>query len=131
MATYTVWKKHCNITEESPGIAEKCLINTDGDYVNVETGILYSKDTHYHSKQYKAIITKIDKNNCTGMYHLNSFFAPNRLENHYDWKSRFIGCNVTVQEAHLWGDIKVYYVVELKEYFSANELSLMVDVEND
>lgn len=119
MQLYTVWKK------DGTGINEKCLMNTDGDYIGIETSKKYSSTNHYHSKQYKAQIVAVDNKNKTGMYHLYKELNDNDEENSKSWKSKYIGCCVTVEKAHWYGDIQVYRCLELNEYFSSNEIKII------
>jgi hypothetical protein len=114
---YTVWKNNCR------GIEEKCLLTDEGHYIGQDTGIFYSNDEHYHNDQITAKIVKIEDENNTGMLHLaddSEFEEDYRLR-----KTNFIGCIATFEEAHYYGDIKVYRCLELGEYFSQNELEIL------
>lgn len=122
MQTYTVWKLN------STGINEKCLLNTDGDYVGIETGNVYLKDSHYASKQMKAKIVSVDSENKTGMYHLYSELWDDpevQEDNRSSWKKKFVGCLVTVESSHYFGDLTIYRCLELCEYFSSNEIEIL------
>lgn len=122
---YTVWTKHGIGIKPS----QKCLMNKDGDYVGLLEGTLYSKEEHYASKQYKALVLEPDEENLTGMYHLEpGMFSHDSEHNRKGWKARFKGCFVHVEAAHKCGDVKVYRCLELgDEYFSGNELELLDD----
>jgi hypothetical protein len=114
---YTVWKGNI-------GVGEKCLLNAAGDYVGVTSGTVYPAAAHRHSAQLDAQIVAVDETNCTGMYHLFRE-DENGDENRRSWKAQFIGCFVTVEEAHKLGDRKVYRCRELNEFFSETELKLL------
>jgi hypothetical protein len=119
MKTFTVWDKL------STGVNEKCLMTINGDYIGYKTGKLYKKeDGYYHSKQHIGIIRYVDEKNNTGMYHLNevdeSDHKKQKLEN-------WIGCYVTLESAHSWGDIKVYRCIELGDYVSSNEVEILTE----
>ncbi|TGE29834.1 hypothetical protein [Hymenobacter metallicola] len=102
---------------------EKCLWSTEGHYVGLQTGTHYSAAEHRHCPQLRAIIRSVDSFNQTGMNHL---YSEGELpENRQSWKKKFVGCLVTVEEAHLAYGKKVYRVLELEEYFSANELEIL------
>jgi len=138
MNIYTVWSKRVKT-----GVNEKCLLKEDGNYTGVETGKNYSKEEYYHSKQFKARIISIDIENKTGMYHhykefqddkninvikrLNYIGIDTREDNKYSWKLKYIGCYITVEKAHLFGSIQVYYCLELNDYFSGNEIEIIKD----
>lgn len=122
MKLYTVW------TNNKTNIGQKCVKNDNGDFIGATTGDTYSKKEHYSSDQIRAKISKIDVNNLTGMYHLAPEVEGGE-QNRSEWKSRFIGCEVTVEAAHYCGNHKVYRCLELGgEYFSDMELTLL---END
>lgn len=117
MEIYTVWQNN------STGIGEKCLKNENGHFIGIETGDTYDKNAHYSSQQILAKIISVDINNRTGMYHL--YADSSHLENRHDWKSKYIGCFVTVEAAHWCDDIKVYRCLELDEYFTSGELEIL------
>lgn len=119
MQLYTVWEKGYI------GVNEKCLKNTDGNYIGVKTGNKYNSKTHCHSKQYKALIVAVDDENKTGMYHLYKELSNMNEENNKSWKSQYIGCYVTVEKAHWCGDVQIYRCLELEEYFSDSEIKLL------
>ena len=120
MQLYIVW------TKLSSGINEKCLLREDGNYIGVETGKLYSiKDGYYTSKLYKAKIKNVDNINKTGMYHLYEGWDENTEENNKSFKQKFIGCFITVREAHYADDLKIYQCLELNEYFSEDEIEIL------
>lgn len=80
MQLYTVWKK------DGTGINEKCLMNTDGDYIGIETTKKYSSTNHYHSKQYKAQYVTVEKAHWCGdiqvyrCLELNEYFSSNEIK---------------------------------------------------
>jgi hypothetical protein len=122
MKVYTVWAKK----GLSGGVGEKCLINSDGDYIGSKSGALYSKEDYYHSPQIKAKIISVDEENKTGMYHLYKELAKSKEDNNVTRKAKFIGCDVTLEEAHWFGEIRVYRCLELNgEYFSQFEIELI------
>jgi hypothetical protein len=113
---FTIWERNRR------GIDEKCLMTENGDYIGQETGSFYSKEDHYHSTQVKGKIVKVDQDNHTGMIHLDD---DSDFEEDYKCrKSEYIGCFATFEEAHYFGNIKVYRCLELGEYFSENELEI-------
>jgi hypothetical protein len=111
---YTVWDK------TRMGVQEKCLRNDLGSYIGLETGNYYSKEMHHHSEQLKGKIVDVDEENLTGMLHLSYDDDVNRK---YE-KGKYLGCYVTLEEAHLAHGLKVYRCLELNEYFSENEVEL-------
>lgn len=119
MQTYTVWTK--NYTS----VDEKCLRNIDGDYIGIQTGTKYSVENHYHSEQLKAQIVAVDSVNQTGMIHLYGESKTDGDENRQFWKSKYIGCYVTVERAHYFGELTVYRCLELGDYWSSNEIKLL------
>lgn len=119
MQTYTVWKNN------GMGIDENCLINYDGDYIGIDTGKIYKQSEYYHSEQFKAQIISVDDKNETGMYHLYTGWSDDNIENHKSWKSKYIGCYVTVETAHWCDDIQVYRCLELSDYWSSNEIKIL------
>jgi hypothetical protein len=123
MKLYTVWNEfHSGIKPQ-----QKCLINDNGDYVGILTGDVYPKSWHYHSRQFHAKIIAADEDNNTGMYHLDACWNDNNETNDKSFKHKFIGCEVTVEAAHMCGKAKVYRCLELDEYFSDTELELLED----
>lgn len=52
-------------------------------------------------------------------------FFPDAEENEYTKKKKYIGAIVTVREAHYAGKYKVYFCLELGEYFSNTELKII------
>lgn len=124
MKLYTVWNN--NLTGIRP--SQKCLKNSDGDFVGIETGNVYQATTHYASEQYTARIKAVDEINETGMYHLDAEWSDDGEENAKSLKSKFVGCIVTVEAAHMAGERKIYRCLELDgEYFSDTELELLED----
>jgi hypothetical protein len=113
-----VWLKN------GTGINERCLKRAPSGYVGIKTGNIYSSLTHYHSQQSLAQIIDADSINQTGMLHL---FEDGCEENRKSWKEKYIGCFVTVEEAHKVGELTLYRCLELNEYFSSNELRLLCD----
>lgn len=118
MKIYTVW------TKNRTGVG-KCLLRENGDFISVETGEVFKGDDHYPSEIYPAKIVGVDKENNTGMYHLYKEWDDNEEENRYSFKVKYIGCLVTVEKAHSYGDVKVYRCKELNEYFTSNEIELV------
>lgn len=120
MQLYIVW------TKNSTGINEKCLLREDGDYIGVETGSLYSvKDGYYASKLYKAKIKSVDNINKTGMYHLYESRDDDIEENKKTFKQNYMNCFITVKEAHYVDELKIYFCLELNEYFSEDEIEIL------
>ena len=109
------------------GLDEKCLWSTKGYYVGLKTGTHYAAADYYHSPQLRAIIRAVDATNQTGMYHLDEHWQEEdkKDDNRAKWKQQFVGCLVTVENAHNCGDRTIYRCLELDEYFSANELELI------
>lgn len=118
-STYRVWN---GTQPHGTGVNEICILNTAGDYVGIQTGKVFPGATHYHSVSIPVVISSVDEENNTGMQHLDAdgIFGINKKL----WKQRYIGCQVNVIEAHMWGELKVYRCCELDEYFSRNELTL-------
>lgn len=116
-----------SVTSGPAFLNEKCLWNVGGYYVGLETGKKYITTTHRHCPQLQAIIRAVDTDNQTGMLHLNPGTPQDAdpQENRTDWKTRYVGCRVTVEEAHFYGDKKVFRCLELKEYFSEDELEIL------
>lgn len=108
---YNIW------SNKRRGISERCLIKDNGDYIGQNTGEIYLKENHYHSSKIKGKIVKIDKVNNTGMLHLDEAMV-NR-------KGKYIGCVATFERAHYFGNIQVYRCLELKEYFTQNEIEIL------
>jgi len=121
MLLYTVWK------DNTLGIKERCIMNQNGNYVGIKTGKTYSNLEYSASKQYAAQIVDVDSINNTGMYHLNEGweFEGRIEENKKSWKQKFIGCFVTIEKAHIYGELIVYRCLELNEYFSSNEIKIL------
>lgn len=124
MKLYTVWNKHTSVSE-------RCLINQNKEYVGVETGNKYIGDNYRHSQQFKAIIVYVDDKNMTGMYHLNEDYESGNEPNHKSKKSKYIGCEVTVEKAHMCGELAIYRCLELGEYFSSNELAIYEETKEE
>ena len=62
------------------------------------------------------------------MYHLSSecWNDDNHEDNRASWKKKYIGCIVTVEEAHLANNLRIYRCLELEgEYFSSNEIEII------
>lgn len=112
MKVHTVYINHYT------GVGEQCIKNINDDYIGLETGNIYPKDTHYSRLQHPARIIAVDKENETGLYHLSG-------GNRHEWKSKYIGGIVTVEKAHYFGDLQIYRCLELDEYFSGNEIELL------
>lgn len=115
--TFTVWKGFV-------GVGEKCLRKENGDYVGVTSGRIYPAADHRHSERKNAQIIAADRQNLTGMAHLWTKDAGG-WANRFEWKSKFIGCFVTVESAHKYQDLLVYRCRELDEYFSEKELKIL------
>ena len=116
------------VSKNSVFLNEKCLWNASGCYVGVKTGTRYPVGTHRHCPQLQAVICGVDMANQTGMLHLHPGTEGDAdpQENRRSWKEQFIGCLVTVEEAHFYGDKTVYRVLELGgEYFSSDELKIL------
>lgn len=107
------------------GVSEKCLLREDGDYVGIDTGTVYPAATHRHSPQLQARIVAVDEVNRTGMYHLCQEWSDESEENARSWKQRYVGCCVTVEEAHRMGELIIYRCVELGNYWSGDEIALV------
>lgn len=114
---YTVW------TNGRIGVREKCLLNQDGDYIGIETGNRYDQKDHYHSSQIKGKIISVDDENLTGMYHLFEGWNSND-ENKKSTKRKYIGCYVTLEEAHYADGLRIFRCLEVDEYFSENEVAI-------
>ncbi len=108
---YIVWKDHTGVEDR------RCVMNADGDYIGIDTGNLYSKETHRHSEMLWATIQRVEEDNETGMYHLWE-------EESVDKKKAFIGCTLQFREAHFWGKIRVYQCIQTGEYYNQNELKI-------
>lgn len=117
MNIYTVW------TKSGTGINEKCIMNDIGNYIGINTGVCYNSFEHYHSEQFKAQIIAADSFNNTGMIHL--YDHEDTKENKREWKTKYIGCFVTVEKAHMFGELYVYRCLELGEYWSSNEIKIL------
>lgn len=96
---------------------EQCLINNNGDYVGCKTGNIYSQKEHMHKEKYKGKIVHIDTFNMTGMIHLSE-------QIYRDIKAKFLGCKVTLEKAHLCGELTIYRCLENGEYYSENEVEV-------
>jgi hypothetical protein len=107
------------------GVKELCVLNENNNYIGIKSGKVYSRNEYYHKKQLNAKIIQADEDNNTGMCHLFKEFESYEEENRKSWKKAFIGCYVTVEEAHYYGGMRVYRCLELEEYFSENELELL------
>jgi hypothetical protein len=111
------------LVKDSVIVSEPALWSFNGYYVGVKTGTHYSPNDYRHRPQYVALLTGVDAENLTGMFHLDE---PPTLVDSCAWhKSLFLGCRVTVEEAHRVGELKVYYCLELAEYFSEHEVNLL------
>lgn len=121
MKLYTVW------TNNSYGVHEKCLMTTDGDFVGQETGTFYSRNKYYASPQLKGKIVSVSEQNETGMYHLYGDMREDSEENAKSVKSKFIGCEITLERAHYADGLLIYRCLELGEYFSENEVQVYHD----
>jgi hypothetical protein len=122
MKLYTIWSKkslsHIGFEFSNQGVDEKCLMDDNEDYFGIKTGNIYSKEEFYHSDQWNAKIVAVDNENKTAMYHLEE-------DNRKDWKSKFIGCFVTLEKAHFADSVQVYRCLELNgEYFSEFEVEI-------
>jgi len=102
------------------GVREDCLMTTSGDYIGLDTGTFYSKKDHYHSPMVKAKIKSADDENKTGMHHLSE-----KEENNISYKRKYIGAIVTLKAAHWAGKHRIYYCMELKEFFSDDEIEII------
>jgi hypothetical protein len=106
------------------GIDERCRLNLDGDYVGIETGKIYSKKEYYHSSIRKGKFIKAAFPDNTGMFHLD-FSSQKEADN---YKSKFKGYELYLEEAHFYGELKVYraYLPDFSEdeYFSEDELEV-------
>ena len=121
MKLFNVWKK-------MGGVNEKCLMDTNGDYVGINTGTLYLKNEgHYHSKQHIGVIKGIDKIDNTGMIHLDN--GGEGLTDKQKKLEKFIGCYVTLESAHYFGYVEVFRCLELNDYVSSNEVDILTDSE--
>jgi len=122
---YTVWRGKEGL---GIGVNEKCLITDNGDYVGLKTGKKYLKGDHYHSFQIIGKIITVDEINSTGMYHFDGEWSDKGEENKKSFKEKYIGCIVTLERAHFFGDIQVYRCLELNnEYFSDKEIEIIED----
>lgn len=121
MQTYTVWTKNGFGVSSTGG----CLRNINGDYVDIKTGTRFNSSDHYHGEQLKAKIVFADGINQTGMLHLYSDESIGTEENRRSWKSKYVGCFVTVERAHRNGELMVYRCLELGDYWSSNEIELL------
>jgi hypothetical protein len=97
----------------------------EGNFIGIETGALYSKENHYASPLLKGQIVSVDSINKTAMLHLHKEWAGNEEENNATWKKKFIGSIVTLREGHWAGEHKIYYCIELNEYFSDDEVKIL------
>jgi len=119
MKTFSVWCKHT-------GVGEKCLMKDNGDYIGYKTGTLFKKDEgHYHSKQHIGIIRSIDEVDSTGMLHLDQ--GSEGLKNKQQLMKNYIGCYVTLESAHSYGDVKVYRCLELGDHVTSNEVEILTE----
>ena len=119
MKTFTVWHKHT-------GVNEKCLMVENGDYIGIDTGKLYKKDDdHHHSKQHIGIITSIEGVDQTGMIHLDQ--GSEGLKKKQGMMKNFIGCYVTLEAAHWYGETRVYRCREFGDYVTSNEVKILTD----
>ena len=118
MEIYHVWQNNCI------SVGEECLKNERGDYVGMKTGNIYDSSKHYHSEQFKAQIIAVDEINQTGMYHLSKEHNE-KEENNKSWKLKYIGYLITVEKAHLYGNLQIYRCLELGEYWSGNEIKIV------
>lgn len=118
---------HLYKTKGATGVEEPCLIKDDGNYIGIKTGKLYPRSEYYHRNQFKAKIIAVDNNNKTGMLHLYRDTSFHIEENAKSKKEKYLGCIVTVEEAHWNGDIRVYYCNELNEYFSDSEIQIIAE----
>jgi len=107
------------------GVPEDCLMTTSGDYIGIETGTFYSKNEHYHSPMVKAKIKSPDDKNKTGMYHLCTELSALKEENNVSYKRKYVGSIVTLKAAHWAGKHRIYYCMELKEFFSDDEIEIL------
>lgn len=122
MQTVNIWRN----SKTWDGSERVCLTRSNGDFVRIKDGAIFSKDDHYCEKQFKARIKAVDQKNETGMYHLDEHWSDNHETNAISRKSLFLDCIVTVVAAHMCGGTKVYRCIELdNEYFSENELELL------
>ena len=106
-------------------VNEGCVLHKCGNYVGIKTGNVYSCEDYYHREQLNAKIIHVDKDNETGMYHLYKETSSCDEENNSSWKNKFVGCYVTVEQAHWCDDLLVYRCLELNEYFSENEVEIL------
>ena len=121
MKLLTVW--HNRI-----GVNEKCLTTESGDYVAIDTGKLYKKeDGHTHSKQHIGIIRRFEEIDQTGMVHLDQ--GSDGLTTKQNLIKNLIGCFVTLESAHSYGDVKVYRCSETKGYVTSNEVEIITKQE--
>jgi hypothetical protein len=118
----------CVWTKNSTGVGEDCLMTTSGDYIGLKTGTFYSKKDHHHSSMVKAKIISVDDKNETGMYHLYKDFSDLDEENNVSYKRKYIGAIVTLKAARWNGKHRVYYCMELHEFFSDNEIEIIEGV---
>jgi hypothetical protein len=102
------------------GIGEDCLMTTSEDYIGLNTGNFYSRKDHYSCPMVKAKIKATDDKNKTGMYHLSE-----QEENKVSYKRKYIGAIVTLKAAHWAGKHRIYYCMELKEFFSDDEIEIL------
>jgi hypothetical protein len=116
---FIVWKN------DHTGLKERCLMNIDGNFIGIETGRLYLKEYYYASLLLKGQIIAVDSVNKTGMLHLHKEWADNEEENQVTWKNQFLGAIATFREGHYVGEHKIYYCVELNEYFSDDEVKIL------
>lgn len=155
MRMYTVWTSKSmperGYDWSNQGVNEKCLIRENGDYIGLETGKVYEKENFHHSKQFRAKIVAVENDNNTGIYHLDKDFRKhfgyekidksisNRLEqldietsenNKYSWKIKYIGCYVTIEKAHFYGNVEVYRCKELGDYWTSNEIEIIEEIKD-
>lgn len=107
------------------GVSENCLMTASRGYIGIKTGHFYSPDDYYHSPLIKARIKEIDDQNKTGMYHLYKEFSDLNEENNISQKEKYINAIVTLREAHWMGKHRIYYCIELEEFFSDDEIEIL------
>jgi hypothetical protein len=123
MELYTVFAK------KGFGVNNPCLMDDNGDYIELKSGLKHSKNDYYHRKQFKAKIVSVDNINQTGMYHLSKGWDDDNEENNFSKKSSYLNCFITVEEAHYNGGKRIFNCLELKEYFSEDEIELINKIE--
>lgn len=105
------------------GIKEQCVINENGDYVGINSGMVYDKMMYYHSHVFLAKVISVDKKQKNGMIHLD----PKDQEGikRINRKHSFIGCILPFRNAHLYGKHKVYQCTLTHEYYNDLEIELI------